>query len=312
MWKIGIDEAGYGPNLGPFVMTAVACRMPDDRADVCLWELLQKAVRRNRVAGCPKLQVDDSKAVYSSSRGLGELERSVLAFLGWTGSLGGLADRLSPEHALRDEHWFVGDLGLPCEERRDEIDAAASLFASVSAECGIEWRLVRSEIVCPPAFNELIERTGSKGAVLGQSYARLLRACLDLAPAERLQVVADKHGGRNRYVPLLQEVFGEGWVLPRQEGMECSRYEIKGYDREIEAVFMPKADGTHFVVAAASMASKYLRETLMFEFNRWWRNEVPGVAPTAGYPQDAVRFLDDIRPALERRGWQTAKIWRSR
>ena len=26
-WHIGVDEAGYGPNLGPFVMTAVALRV---------------------------------------------------------------------------------------------------------------------------------------------------------------------------------------------------------------------------------------------------------------------------------------------
>ena len=26
-WIVGIDEAGYGPNLGPFVMTAVASRV---------------------------------------------------------------------------------------------------------------------------------------------------------------------------------------------------------------------------------------------------------------------------------------------
>ena len=32
-WIIGIDEAGYGPPLGPLVMTAVACRVPDGAAD---------------------------------------------------------------------------------------------------------------------------------------------------------------------------------------------------------------------------------------------------------------------------------------
>ena len=30
---IGMDEAGYGPNLGPLVVTGVAFEVPDDRLD---------------------------------------------------------------------------------------------------------------------------------------------------------------------------------------------------------------------------------------------------------------------------------------
>src|SRR6266702_1715065 len=44
-WFIGIDEAGYGPNLGPFVMTAVVCWAPDAAVD--LWQILRAALRRS-------------------------------------------------------------------------------------------------------------------------------------------------------------------------------------------------------------------------------------------------------------------------
>src|ERR1022692_3091013 len=47
-WVMGIDEAGYGPNLGPFVMASVCCRVPEEHAQSCLWRLLKKVVRRNR------------------------------------------------------------------------------------------------------------------------------------------------------------------------------------------------------------------------------------------------------------------------
>ena len=40
-WIVGIDEAGYGPNLGPLVMTVVACQVQADAGDACLWRLLR-------------------------------------------------------------------------------------------------------------------------------------------------------------------------------------------------------------------------------------------------------------------------------
>src|SRR5216683_4820929 len=76
-WIIGIDEAGYGPNLGPFVMTAVACRVPNVCAGDNLWTLLASAVRRIGDANDGRIIVDDSKKVYSTARGLNGLERGV-------------------------------------------------------------------------------------------------------------------------------------------------------------------------------------------------------------------------------------------
>jgi hypothetical protein len=72
-WIIGIDEAGYGPNLGPLVMSSVACRVPDEQLDADLWRLLAAAVRRGGDRDDGRLVVDDSKVVYSTSRGLAGL-----------------------------------------------------------------------------------------------------------------------------------------------------------------------------------------------------------------------------------------------
>src|SRR5438445_317914 len=43
-WIIGLDEAGYGPNLGPLVQAAVVVRAPDEVG--CLWQCLAGGVRR--------------------------------------------------------------------------------------------------------------------------------------------------------------------------------------------------------------------------------------------------------------------------
>ena len=96
----------------------------------------------------------------------------------------------------------------------------------------------------------------------------------------------------------------------RQEGMMRSAYHVVGLRREVELTFQPRADAEHFCVALASMASKYLREALMREFNRFWVGQVPNLKPTAGYPGDAARFYEMIRPLLERLGIAEAAVWR--
>ena len=58
------------------------------------------------------------------------------------------------------------------------------------------------------------------------------------------------------------------------------------------------------------MVSKYLREVLMLEFNTFWQSHVPGLKATAGYPGDAARFFDEIRPLAQRLGIPEAALWR--
>jgi ribonuclease HII len=99
-------------------------------------------------------------------------------------------------------------------------------------------------------------------------------------------------------------------VVVRHEGMQHSAYQVLGLGRAVELTFQPRADAEHFCVALASMTSKYLREALMREFNRFWCAQVPELKPTAGYPGDAVRFFAAIRPALERLGIPEALVWR--
>src|SRR5579862_3281018 len=76
-WLIGIDEAGYGPNLGPMVQSSVAIFLPDSGLE--LWEVLAPAVRRAEENDEDRLLIDYSKKVNDGTNGFRRLERGVLA-----------------------------------------------------------------------------------------------------------------------------------------------------------------------------------------------------------------------------------------
>ncbi len=317
-WVVGVDEAGYGPNLGPFVMTSVACRVPDDLAGADLWHVLRAAVRRPEDAADGRLPVGDSKALYSRAAGLVALETTVLAAL--TPDDGPLPlqrylDPLCPSAraALGGEPWYHGSTALPVEAAPDVMPAARARLARTLRDAGVTWGQARSVIVCAGRFNALADAAGSKGAVLGHALAELVRHNWGLdGEEESLSFFVDKHGGRNTYAALLQDAVPEGMVVAHQEGMARSVYSVCGVKRPVRWTFQPRADAEHFCVALASMVSKYLRELLMGEFNAFWRKHVPDLKPTAGYPSDAKRFYEAIRPLLPGLGLGEDAVWRRR
>lgn len=316
-WIVGIDEAGYGPNLGPLLMSSVVCRVPDLCREADLWHLLRTAVRRGAESGEERLLVDDSKRVYTA-RGLAGLERGVLAALcrdeaARPASLAALMEWACPDDGaeLRREVWYRGALALPLCLASEALQPWAARFAEACLTADVGGWQVRSVVVCPARFNALLAEHGSKSHVLSHALTSLLRWLgANLPGQDDLLFFIDKHGGRNTYVAMLQHALPDAVVFPAREGRAGSAYRVDGLGREVRLTFQPRADAAHLCVALASMTSKYLREALMLEFNRFWREHIPDLKPTAGYPGDAARFLQAIRPTIDKLGLREECIWR--
>lgn len=312
-WILGIDEAGYGPNLGPFVMTAVACRVPDDVG--CLWQLLRTTVRRASDPRDDRLVIDDSKAVYGSGRSLAGLERGVRVVLSrFPTTLDDLIVQLCPDDhgELQREAWYTGTTLLPNVADQSDLDALHGRFRASCEECELSDWLVRSVLVCPERFNALIDHHDSKSGVVSTGFIELLKWGITATENDSLDVHVDKQGGRNTYAAQVQQALAQGIVVAVEETASRSRYRVAGLSRSLRVCFEPRADQSQFCVALASMVSKYLRELLMGEFNAFWRKHVPDLKPTAGYPADAARYFKAIRAAMTTLQIREEVVWRKR
>jgi hypothetical protein len=285
-WCVGIDEAGYGPNLGPLVQAAVAMQLPE--GDPAGWETIRPFGRRIHESEPGCIPIDDSKKVYAGVNGFEKLEAGVLGWFGghWPGCVHMVGDE--PEILAES---FGDGFGHP-------LPRPASRIAV--------------NYVTPASFNPVVERHGSKGTVLGLGVVALLRSIVGQLPedGEAVHVHADKQGGRHFYGPLLQDAFEHGFVVAEKEGPLESRYRVLELGREVVVRFTPRADGSSAAAALASMVCKYLRELGMREFNDFWGSHVPGLKPTAGYPEDAKRYYAAIRETMVKLKIEPDTVWR--
>jgi hypothetical protein len=314
---VGIDEAGYGPNLGPLVMTAVIAEGSDGRPpDV--WGDLPDTVAR--AGGDPeRLWVDDSKAIHCGGKGRDRLEAACLAALAASMravpcSLCGLLAALDAGTIADAEltPWIeADDSPLPGPETR----ALLGRTAAFDALAGAPWRIVgiRSVVVGPARFNAGLAESGSKAKVHFAAFARLLRGLWELAAdGEETHVRADKHGGRHFYLDPLLDALPDVWIDRGPEGPDLSRYTVRGPGRRLELTLRPRADAADGLVALASIVSKAVREFWMDVFNAHWVARIPDLRPTAGYPNDSARFRQAIEPECQARGLDPSVWWRAK
>jgi hypothetical protein len=316
---IGTDEAGYGPNLGPLVVAASVWQIPHKADPYSLYELLKATVSAEIPAdGDPRLAMADSKQLYKPGCGLRHLERALHAVWAMLAREATTWRRVWPLAAgsglawLDELPWHAGyDLPLPCDIALAEIAAAAQFFERGIRKVEVALVDVQADLLFPARFNDLVDRYDSKGEVLSLTTLALVARQIESLPAGNVTVLCDKHGGRGRYAALLQHLFPEGLVEVRVEGRAESRYRVKLADRIADFCFAAQGE-RNLPTALASMLAKYLRELAMLPFNEFWQREVAGLKRTAGYPQDARRFWDDIAPARQRLQLDERSLWRSR
>ena len=310
----GIDEAGYGPVLGPLCVGAVVLRLEEaDPQDgpPNVWQLLKTAVCRGARDVKKRIAVDDSKRLKGANGAklhpLTHLERGVLSFLGERG------------RDLTDDETFFRLLGVkipPCRWYGDcrpiptAHDAAALRIAAARlARCmtrsGVSVELMRCEAVDARELNESIERHGQKAAINFEAAMRLADRIWQSCEADHPRLVIDRHGGRTRYREPLQMMWPDARITVVAESDRLSRYRLErriagGERRQMTVSFAPAADGSHFPLAFASITAKYVRELFMARLNAYFEREMPELKPTAGYFKDGRRWINEVVELVKR------------
>lgn len=318
----GVDEAGYGPLLGPLVVGCCAFELPETEHLAplpCLWKRLGRLVSRNRSRSGRKIHINDSKQVYSPSNGLHELERSLLSIAIAanipTASLDTLMAQVAP-HVLTDlagYPWYgANGEAFPVENDRMAVQLFANALRLEMDRTQTRCVYLSARVVLERQLNRIIAATRNKSSALFSTSAIHLDHLLRSYGERGLTIVCDRQGGREHYGSLLRQMF-EDWSLEVTSEIDGrSEYRLHRNGHVARIIFTEKAEMQAMPVAIASMLCKYLRETLMHRFNRFWKTHLPDLTPTAGYYVDGERFLRDIAGKRTELGISDEDIVRSR
>jgi ribonuclease HII len=286
-YRVGVDENGLGPRLGPMIVTAVMARVRGEGAKV--------ASRRPRGALASRLG-DSKEMVSHGDVALGEAWARALARRGC--GRAPFDDEADPAatpdalvHAIASEERATLRAACPSHlvaqcwgVEREAFEADAALVATVAkdldklAQKGVEIVAVRASILCAKRLND--------GADLG-----LNRFVLDLHAMERLVLelgrsagrevtaVCGKVGGFGKYGGAFGPL-GDRMHVVLEESRARSAYHFPGVG---ELAFVRDGDASDLLVAMASMVGKYLREALMARVVRYYQAAIPELAAASGY-----------------------------
>jgi ribonuclease HII len=306
---VGIDEAGFGPILGPLVVSSSTFSVPRNLIGADLWQTLRKSLanKRKRLAG--RLLITDSKKAYSKSLGTKHLERTVIACLKCLGkgpaTLNELISLLCPDclERLSDYPWYKGAGGCPIaadfgELSRAEpadIALASAVLADDLTANGIKLLKLQSCCLDVAHYNKMVGSVKNKSRVLFTETSRLIKNAFDNFAEDKLQIIVDRQGGRIHYRSILQRMFSDMELKILSESPAASSYELQADDKKMRLHFVVGADERFLPVSLASMVSKYLRELLVANINRYFAGHFAELKPTAGYWKDGLRFIEDLK-----------------
>jgi ribonuclease HII len=318
----GVDEAGLGPLLGPLSVGMSAFRVP---CDTEIWDALTSSVARDVERARERFVVADSKVVFDRTpSGARRLESTVLAFEALHNR------RAQPcEHtraflestpltlrveSLAEEPWYPHlPARLSPECAGNALDARIDALRQCATAAGVEVVSMCVRAIPARELNSSFQETENKAATHWEACAPFLTMLWERYGTEGLELVVDRHGGRMYYAALLKVTFPRARVRIVREEPAVSQYTLRDDEgRAMRLAFAERGETFSFAVALASCCAKYAREACMGAFNAYFAGFQPDLRATAGYRNDAWRWLEEAQEAIQRSGVPRRAIVRER
>jgi len=299
MYVVGIDENGFGPQMGMLTVTGSLFKVKEYNREG-FWN----GIRGRAVVG-------DSKGILKFNR-VTEGERTVLTYYNLFNEklpkrFKELLDSVSLFSFRELRQYCSSPAAEMCWEpeifiphwikiKEDEIHRDAAKIKQGMAHQGIELIGVKTAIFCPYKFNALIER-GIKKTHLDFILFEKLIEYFYKQNGQNYLFLCGKIGGTRRYLPWFN-YLQKFRVLEKKEEID-SIYSLENIGR---ICFLKEGDKKHFPIALSSIFGKYIREVFMERMNCFFTSRMQNLKPASGYhdriTEEYKKRVANLRDAL--------------
>lgn len=299
-FRIGADENGLGPRLGPLIVTAVLAEVSDAG---------HKLVTRAPRGKLAELLGDSKALLAHGDVALGEAwARVLVAREGRVPLAEQTVDNVVHAIALDDSE----ALRRPCPERAraqcwstygEAFEASPELLASVDralddlAKKGVRVSMARSAVVCTSVLNTQAKRGVSRFHVDLHAMERLVLTMRDVA-GEDVLAICGKVGGLGHYMDAFGPLSGRLATI-LEEKRSSSAYRFPGLG---ELRFVMDADAGDRLVSLSSLVGKWMREVLMTRITRHYQAIDESVPSSSGYHDPNTAKFVAATSLLRKRG----------
>ena len=213
---------------------------------------------------------------------------------------------------LNNYPWYKEADSFVLSADAHDIEIASGVFKDDLAASGIKLLELESCCLDVAHYNKMVAAVKNKANVLFTATSGLIKSAWDNFDDDDLQIIVDRQGGRVHYRKNIQRMFGDMELKIIRETPSSSSYELRESKRTMRLHFVVGADDRFLPVSLASMVSKYLRELLVRNINRYFAGHCAELKPTAGYWKDGLRFIDDLKTNIPHLAYDRNQLIRIR
>lgn len=271
--RVGIDENGLGPQLGPLIVTGVratidSVKIPDPSSfasvlDNSLLNDSKKLVAHGDVA----VGEAWARAVFSGTGNPFSLLKQ-LSLDDYATLTAPCPSGLSPQCWGIESIQWAADSALVDRVEQKKHQLALAGITKLEAKC---------VVLCPSRLHDRIAARNSLFLVDLEAMERLIIALGTNQP--NLSICCGKVGALTKYLPHLRSFSGSSASIV-EENRPKSCYQFSGFG---QVEFVQDADASDPLVALASLIGKYIRELLMGSIVSYWKSRDNSLTNASGY-----------------------------